>query len=190
LGLIAQSWRLAIGTAMVRLFAKAIHLRTWLLVLSLATVSLLAACASGPHLVNHAFSFDGWFDHWADQVDLLEYSYGDQYRLVQDKVAIGRERLRPQASVNGAIPVGNFLYVKWRIKSTGEVIEDRVDLKSRLPTNMTDHRLAFVIDQRQLYVYLVTPQPKNEYAEPLLRTTQSRYHVTYELYPTNTYKQK
>lgn len=154
----------------------------------LATALLLAACASVPALVWHRFAFDGWFDGWATQVDLLEYSYGDQYKMVKDKVTPGQTRLRPQAGVNGSMPVGEFLYVKWRIKETGEVLEDRVDLRSRLPSDMFEHGLTFVIEGKQLYVYLVTPKPKNEYAEPLLRTTKSRYHVTYEIYPQNTYK--
>lgn len=154
----------------------------------LFAIALLSACASGPRLVAHAFSFDGWFDGWEKQADLLEYSYGDQYKMVRDKVAPDRTRLRPQAGVNGSMPVGDFLYVKWRVKETGEVLEDRVELNDKLPRDMSGHRLTFVIDGKQLYVYLVTPTPKNEYAEPLLKTTKSRYHVTYEIYPNNTYK--
>ena len=156
-------------------------------VLCLALLAALTACATGPKLIDHEFSFDGYFDKWANTIDLLEYSYGDQYRMVRDKVEPPRERLRPQAGVNGSIPVGDFLYVKWRIKATNEICEDRVDLRPLLPKDMTDHGLIFVIDGKQLYVYLVTPIPKDEDAPPILKTTRSWFHVTYEIYPHNTF---
>ena len=168
------------GTSVVRFFCK---------VLLLASALALVACAGGPKTAFHGFSFDGYFDKWGDTIDLLEYSYGDQYRMVRDKVEPPRERLRPQSGVAGTMPVGDFLYVKWRIKATGEVREDRVDLRPLLPASMEDFSLTFVIDDRQLYVYLVTPKPKHENDPPLLKTTESRYHVTYEIYPSNTFVQ-
>jgi hypothetical protein len=155
---------------------------------ALVTLLALAACATGPAKFYHSFSFDGWFDKWATEVDLLEYSYGDQYRMVQDKVRPENKTLGYGANVNGPMPVGDFLYVKWRIKSTGEVVDNRVDLRNVLPRNMFEHGVTFVIDGEQLYVYLITPQTKQVDAPPLLRTTKSRYNVTYEIYPTNTYK--
>ena len=156
----------------------------------------LFACATGPAQPWHSFSFDGNFDKWDDEADLLAYSYGDQYHMVRNSIdnprsAVfkGMARLPTSTGVNGPMPVGEFLYVKWRIKSTGEVIEDKVDLRNLLPRNMFEHKVTFVIDGRQLIVYLVTPTVKHVNDPPLLRTTQSRYNVTYEIYPTNTYKQ-
>jgi hypothetical protein len=168
------------------------HLRQSWKALAPILLLVLSACAampSGePRLVRHSFSFDGWSDKWVDQVDVLEYSYGDQYRMVRDSVRPPRTNVGGRASINGPMPVGEFLYVKWRIKATGEVLEERVDLRPLLPKDMTDHKLAFVIDGRQLYVYLGTPKPKHEDDPPILKTTMSRYYVTYEIYPTNTYK--
>lgn len=176
-------------------------LRRLLATLWLTTLMALSACANGtmqgtasaqPY---HAFSFDGWFDKWATQVDLLEYSYGDQYRMVRNSVTDprsavfkGMDSLPPTTEVNGPMPVGEFLYVKWRIKETGEVLEDKVDLRNRLPANMFEHKLTFVIDGKQLYVYLVTPKPKHKTEPPILKTYLSKYTVTYEIYPHNTYK--
>ncbi len=161
--------------------------RLWVAALSVALL-LLTGCASGPRLVVHAFSFDGWFDGWEKQVDLLEYSYGDQYRMVKDKVPLDRTRLRPQAGVNGAMPVGEFLYVKWRIQGTGEVVEERVDLRDKLPRDMSGHQLTFVMDGKQLYVYLVTREIRDSNQPRPLRTYLSRFNETYEIYPNNTYK--
>lgn len=53
---------------------------------------------------------------------------------------------------------------------------------------MEDHGVTFVIDGKQLYVYLVTPKGKRTEDPPPLKTTESRYLVTYEIYPTNTLK--
>ncbi len=169
-------------------------------VLLLAALSVMTGCATNPSnspttnagnsqkLVAHAFSFDGWNDKWAQKVDLLAYSYGDQYRMVRDEVKSGKSTLGYSAGVNGGMPVGEFLYVKWRIKESGEEVEDKVDLRKILPINMFDHAITYVIEGKQLYVYLVTPQAKKTDSPPILRTYLSRYTVSYEIYPNNTYK--
>lgn len=160
---------------------------TWL-----ALVLALTACATGPRLVSHEFTFDGIYDKWVDVVDLLEYSYGDQYFAVRDSLTQrndslykGYSSLGPRKGVNGPMPVGEFMYVKWRIKATGEVLEDRVDLRGRLPGDMRDHGLTFVIDGRQVYLYVLTPQSKTAKNDaPVLRTWLSKYNIGYEIYPT------
>ncbi|WP_221220703.1 hypothetical protein [Variovorax sp. Sphag1AA] len=163
-----------------------------MILISLALAGCAGMTSPQPKFAFHSFSFDGWddTDKWAATVDLLEYSYGDQYRMVRKKVAPPRERLGPQAGVAGTMPVGDFLYVRWRIKATGEVVEDRVDLRALLPKDMTKHDLTFVIEGRQLYVYLVTPKPKGVKDPPILKTYLSWFNVTYEIYPTNTYAKK
>lgn len=158
---------------------------------ALVLMLTLAACASKPQLVPHAFSFNGWKDGWADQVDLLEFSYGDGYRMVRNSLDAPRSSLSatesslPAAtSVNGPMPVGEFLSVKWRLKATSEIFDERVDLRHRLPRDMTDHTLTFVIDSRQLYVYVVTPQLVSTQNKVLLKTWLSRYNRAHEIYPT------
>lgn len=158
-----------------------------LLALKLFGVALLLAwltgCASGPKQVVHTFSFDGWFDDWAESVDLLEFKYGDQYRMVQRKNDNG---VGYSFGVYAPMPVAEFLYVRWRLKATGEVLEDRVDLRGRLPPDMHGHEVTFVIDGRQLYVYDVTPiEIPVELPKRPLKTYLSRYTVTHEVYPTN-----
>ena len=170
----------------------------WQKIALLLTVTLIAlsGCASNlsnntsQKLVAHAFSYNGWYDDpkWANQVDLLAYSYGDQYHMVRRAVKSGEQTLGYNSGVNGSMPVGEFLYVKWRIKATGEEIEDKVDLRNRLPANMFGHRITFVIDGKQLYIYLVTPQGKITDSPPILKTSWSSTYVTYEIYPNNTYK--
>lgn len=166
--------------------------RLWRGWLAMAMLVALTACATGPKVVAHAFSFDGNYDKWADKVDLLAYSYGDQYHMVRNDVAnprspvfAGLSRLPPGTGVNGPMPVGEFLRVKWRLQSTGEVFEERVDLRDRLPRDMTDHELTFVIDGRQLYVFVVTPRRKKSFDEPpILKTWRSEFAHAYEIFPT------
>ena len=54
--------------------------------------------------------------------------------------------------------VGGSLFVKWRIKSTGAVHEDTVDLRPRLPPDITDHRVHFIVRGSRLHVYLISPR--------------------------------
>ncbi|MFA7351298.1 MAG: hypothetical protein WC009_11090, partial [Methylotenera sp.] len=52
-----------------------------------------------------------------------------------------------------------ILYVKWRIKSTGETREVTLDMQKKLPANFgDDFELFFSFKGPQLYVYLVTPE--------------------------------
>jgi hypothetical protein len=162
----------------------------WLAAFTVA-VSLVA-CASTPKLVPHAFSFNGLNDKWAESVDLLAYAYGDSDSMVRNdidnprsSVYANKSTLPPGTGVNGAMPVGDFLFVKWRIKASGEVLEKRVELGDRLPKDMTDHELTFVIDGKQLYVYVITPTSQKPWGkDPVNRSWRSAFRVTYEIYPT------
>jgi hypothetical protein len=150
-------------------------------------LTALPGCATVPQVSYHAFEFDGWFDKWATKIDLLAYSDGDKYSVVRRAVPSENESLGYRTGVNGTMPIGEFLYVKWRVKATGEVVEDKVDLRSRLPADMFQHSITFVIDNKQLYVYLVTPKPAIK-GVPELKTYLSDSRLTYEIYPVSTYK--
>lgn len=158
----------------------------------LMTLALATACSTKVAEPWHDFTFDGWNDKWYPAHELLEYSYGDKYRMVRASVikpehAIheGKEQLPPTQGVSGPMPVGDFLFVKWRIKATGELVEDRVDLRQRLPKDIDDHGLTFVIEGKQLYVYVITPKVRNSSLPPNKKTSLSRYRETFEVYPTN-----
>ena len=56
---------------------------------------------------------------------------------------------------------GDDLYVKWRDKLSGNVFEKTIDLRSRLPADIYDHRIVFVIGgprSSEVFVYLVSPE--------------------------------
>eukprot|EP01032_Pedospumella_encystans_P014152 gene14152-16277_t len=166
------------------------HFEITRLLLCLVTALALTGCATGPRQVDHNFSFDGWKDGWYSgpnsNVQLQEYSYGDQYHMVREKVKSGETRIPANTSVSGPMPVGEFLYVRWLLKGSGEMVEHRVDLRDRLPKDMHDHRVSFVIDGKDLYVYVVTTRPKPYYgAPPVLRHWLSEQMYTYEIYPSH-----
>ena len=78
--------------------------------------------------------------------------------------------------------IGEFLYVKWKINSTGEIFKDRVDLRNRLPKNLYDSTVYFVIKGPQLYVYLVT-QKHSSPDEPSNEMKMYKSRVVKTLYP-------
>lgn len=129
-------------------------------------LACLTACASGPRMVDHAFSFDARWD--SPGIEVLNYRYGSSN---MPGTHIAPELLRtgqPSGGmgINGPMPIGDTLYVKWRIKATGEVFEDTVDLKRRLPEDITGHRIYFIVEDTQLYVYLISRDPIRGYLTP------------------------
>ena len=56
---------------------------------------------------------------------------------------------------------GDDLFVKWRDKLSGKVFEKTIDLRTRLPADIYDHKILFVIGgprNSELFVYLVSPE--------------------------------
>ena len=145
-------------------------------------VSALVGCASGPRLVNHSFGFDAVAD--SPDIDVLDYQYGHSQTpgtKMPDwaKSSTGKSG---GTSTTGEMPVGQNLYVKWRIKLSGEVFEDSVDLRSRLPKDIAGHRLYFLIKGRQLHVYLISPRLRPS-SFPAVGPMKYHYYQAYVIYP-------
>jgi hypothetical protein len=127
-------------------------------IVSLAALTTLVACATGPKTVNHGFGFN-LSD--SPEAELLAYRYGDSDLPVSWTPRPGEKNNTPQRTyVYGPMRQGDSLYVKWRLKATGEIHEETVDLRHRLPRDITEHRVYFMIKGAQLYVYLVPPDSK------------------------------
>ena len=150
--------------------------------LLLSLVVTLSACSSGPRLVDHSFGFDVLAD--SPDVLLLDYRYGTstQPGARPPEWSLKEGIIRQQAGITGEMILGDTLYVKWRIKSTGEVFEDTVDLKSRLPHDITGYRIYFAVIGRQLHVYLVssTLRPPDF---PITGPKKYQYYKVYSIYP-------
>jgi hypothetical protein len=125
-----------------------------------AAAWLLGACAAGPQLVDHAFGFNAVAD--SPDIEILDYRYGDSKQPgAYNPEELRREGRSVQATgVHGAMTRGDSLYVKWRVRRTGQVCEDSVDLRGRLPADIADHRIYFMVRGAQLYVYLIPPESK------------------------------
>jgi hypothetical protein len=119
-------------------------------------LALSVGCATGPSLVNHSFSFDARWD--SPDIEILEYRYGDNPMTRTPNYRAKDGGIRQSLGVNGPFPRGDSLYVKWKLKSSGAVHEDTVDLRERLPRDMTNHRIYFVVDGHQLRVFLISPE--------------------------------
>ena len=124
--------------------------------LALLGLSQLSACASSSGDQFHSFHFDVRTEN--PDIEVLDYRYGE-VRIgptQADRSSVERGLVRQQAGVTGYIPRGETLYVKWRIRATGEVREETVDLKNRLPRDISNQVITFNFKQGNLYVYLVS----------------------------------
>jgi hypothetical protein len=103
--------------------------------LLLAATLELVACAADSRIVDHSFGFDMRRDN-QDAV-VLDYRYGDSKLPVRaPEEAVKRGQAFHFNAVTGPMLRGEYLYVKWRIKSTEQVYEDTVDLRNRLPDDI------------------------------------------------------
>jgi hypothetical protein len=117
---------------------------------------LISACAS--NIVRHTFQFNAGLD--SPEVQVLDFRYGQskQPGLRPPEWTYAANRIPQAAATGGEMLRGDELYVKWRLISTAEIFEDTVDLRRRLPADIKDHTVYFIIKGPQLYVYLVTPE--------------------------------
>jgi hypothetical protein len=131
--------------------------KRWLLVVVLGVVmSLQTACGEEKRFAFHGLSYSQAVD--MPQVDILDCLYGDGLGAhTQQEVDAGKARRGECGGMFGDMPIGDFLYVKWRDKATGKEYEDKVDLRKRLPSpkEMYGTRVYFLIDENQLFVYLI-----------------------------------
>ncbi len=148
-------------------------------------VSLLAACAAGPGLVDHSFGFDANSD--SPDVEVLDFSYGESTAPgIRMPDWVKRDvGFSAGTSTSGAMPVGSRLYVKWRVRSSGEVLEETVDLRDRLPLDMLRHKVYFVVQQRRIHVYLVSPERRPS-GHPVVGPEKFQRYKVYAIYPTPT----
>jgi hypothetical protein len=124
----------------------------------LALLAAVALVACGPRLVDHSFSFNALQD--STDVYVMDFRYGGSRHAGARNEHLRREEgVSAQATgITGFTLVPDDLYVKWRMNSTGNIFEDTVDLRSRLPRDFTNHRVHFVVQGPQLYVYLISPE--------------------------------
>lgn len=157
-------------------------LARWLAGLGLTLA--LVACSSTGQVVDHSFGVD--IRKAVPPVQVLDYRYGESKLPVRaDDWAIKEGRTFGFDGVTGPMLLGDSLYVKWRLKETGEVFEETVDLRHRLPRDMKDKKVYFDIKGAQLFIYVISPEylPKGAPRSPI-RTYYNHPYTT--IYPTLT----
>jgi hypothetical protein len=122
----------------------------------LALIGLLGGCATAD-VVEHGFSFNARWD--SPNVEILDFRYGrSTYLATMGRAPTNEDRPSKQGTgIYGVIPRPDKLFVQWRLKDSGAVHEDTVDLKQRLPADIKAHEVYFIVMGPQLCVYLVSP---------------------------------
>lgn len=103
--------------------------------------------------VTHGFEFNAKWD--SPDIEVLDYEYSTRKPSKEAYAGTGGNGIAQQTGISGGFPRGDFVYMKWRVRSTGEVFEDRVDLRSRIPGSIKDKKIYCVIDGGQLYILLI-----------------------------------
>ncbi|HJV80756.1 hypothetical protein [Noviherbaspirillum sp.] len=150
-------------------------------VFALVVACLLAACAFNRDVVFHSFSFDVSRDN--QDAEVIDFRYGDSKIPVRAaEWAVKEGKTYQTTSYGGRMLRGQFLYVKWRIKSTGNVYEDTVDLRHRLPRDIEHNEVYFMVRGPQLLVYLISPEPRSP-GMPAIGPSMYRSRKVTQLYP-------
>lgn len=169
--------------------ALSIFIRLQFLILAACLVS--TACATRSRLVEHSFEFDARWD--SPGIEILDYWYGTSnlpgLRGCPKQYAPCATS-RQYAGTTGDIPLGDELTVKWRVKSTGNVYQDTVKLSDRLPENMKNQKIRFVIKDSQLYVFVISSEksvpnpclPRNQMCRITDPSCPSAYDRVFALY--------
>lgn len=152
-----------------------------ILVLSLC-LAVLSACASGPEVVDHAFGFSTGTD--SPNYEVIAYRYGKgTFHTTSSDSAVRQFGKSPQGTgINGPMPLGDSLYVKWRNKITDQVFEKTVDLKPLLPRDMTRQRIHFVVAENELFIYLIDPVPRPK-DWPAVGPSKFQYEKIRQIHP-------
>jgi hypothetical protein len=103
------------------------------------------------------FGFDAKRD--SPHVEILDYKYGSSG--VEGTFAEPGKPVRQGWGVAQAGLKGDRLFVRWKNKETGQVFTEDVALKGHLPAyNKTPCEIFFAIKRNQLYVFLLTQEPR------------------------------
>ena len=125
----------------------------------------MAGCAHGSdskldavpeNRVYYDFTFDM---RETPDVEILDYwlkTESSTYIFKNSDYYSSQGRCAQIDSNNSLHPRPTILYVKWLIKSTGEKYQDTVDVGKRLPKDMEDSALTFLIQGSHLNIYLAT----------------------------------
>jgi hypothetical protein len=141
-----------------------------------ALLNAMTGCASFKTYF-YTFAFDVTRDN--QDAIVLDYKYTlDGETLVgayQDYVE--KQIGFPGESNFGRMPIGDSLYFKWKIISTGMVYEKSVSLKGRLGEDMSGKRVYPMVNGSRLLVYLISNESRDQGAPLIGPTTFQDYKI-------------
>jgi hypothetical protein len=116
----------------------------------------LVGCAMAQKMAYQTIEFNTSTE--STDVDILDWQYGEHGYVDENHQRLPRaskssvEKGEPQGGGGhtGVMPVGDFLYVKWRVKNTGELHEVRASLVNKLPLNMHNYTIHWLVKDSQL----------------------------------------
>jgi hypothetical protein len=155
-----------------------------LLLASFLFLVVTYGCAVGPKKALHSFSFDAVF-HMND-IEVVDFRYGSgpafpiRTRCMPDTMRGGKCLQGTTASL--LTEVADTLWVKWKIISTGEIVEDTIVLAKWLPVKMDGATIFFIIRGRQLTLYVDTEEPRPK-GFPVYEGVRNQYTKVYKIYP-------
>lgn len=163
--------------------------RTWFTALLVAQIfGLLGACAAPQGVVDapqfHAFGFDARYDSPDSEILAFRYGPGTIGQLRMPYWKEEKEGSRQATGIHATMSIEGGLYVKWRLRSTGVVYEDTVDLKPLLPKDLASQRVYFVAQGSQLMVFLSDLSKQKPLAEPIVGPFKIQLYPTKLIYPT------
>jgi hypothetical protein len=124
------------------------------LVWALAGASLLAlsGCATQ---VWYGFDWDAYADQWISEVTLLDLKYHDGrgHNWKGNPYNVPNWKVRMQSGATGTYPLGDSLWVKYRINATGQVKEETADLRGKYPSDLHGGTVRFMLKNGYLAVY-------------------------------------
>lgn len=141
--------------------------------LTLAATFMTNACDAGPDIVDHAFEFDAIQD--SPGIKILDHRYGDTKApgARNPDYLLKEGRALQRTATSGAMRRPESLYVKWLVLADNTIHEDTVDLRKRLPRRLEGWKVYFLVRGAQLYVYLVSQEPRAPNTPP---NGPSKYH--------------
>ncbi len=138
-------------------------------------IPVLTACAgisvSSSGITRWAYytmEFHRWDRPTTTVID-YQYSANGKVFVQWDRALLAAGRYSGGGGRTGWYPIPDKLYVKWKLDATNEVFEETVDLRSRLPFQMEEKQLYFLVWDKELHVYFSTGpyRPVNNHCKPL-----------------------
>jgi hypothetical protein len=127
---------------------------------------LLAGCATGytGSTVAHGFEFHAGLD--SPDIEVIAYRYGSPIDTIGGRIvrtAQDTKDGKDHTIVSAEMPVGKELYVKWRIKATGQVLEETANLEAAWKRSMEGWILYFWVNKDKLQVYVMSSRSQRDY---------------------------